>query len=167
MKYLFSRHLPQNCPLTPIHSPLLQIVFISTVFCLHWWQVVPNLLLFRTLSNKLFGIHNPTLESLVPSALLIPTLFQHTFGNIFWHQKSHIGILPMPPFSDILFLFPRIITKNFIDLRLAAQCLGLQWVEEGRHWDRVNRRYRDVAVLGIFGEVETVDTVIGRLELMA
>jgi len=33
--------------------------------------------------------------------------------------------------------------------------------------DRVNRRYRDVAVLGIFGEVETVDTVIGRLELMA
>ena len=73
----------------------------------------------------------------------------------------------MPPFSDILFLFPRIITKNFIDIRLAAQCLGLQWVEEGRHWDRVNRRYRDVAVLGIFGEVETVDTVIGRLELMA
>ena len=40
--YLSSRHLAQNCPLTPIHSPLLQIVFISTVFCLHWWPVVPN-----------------------------------------------------------------------------------------------------------------------------
>ena len=38
--YLRVRHLPQNCPLTPTHSPLLQTVFMSVVFCLNWGQEV-------------------------------------------------------------------------------------------------------------------------------
>ena len=37
-------------------------------------------------------------------------------------------------------------------LTSAAECLGLEWVEEGRGWDNVNRRFREVAVLGIWGE---------------
>ena len=55
-------------------------------------------------------------------------------------------------------------TMHLLDLRLAAECLGLEWVEEGDLWDRVNRRYREVAVLGIWGEVNTLHSVVGRLE---
>jgi len=55
-------------------------------------------------------------------------------------------------------------TKHLMDLRLAAECLGLEWVEEGRLWDTVNRRYREVAVLGIWGEEENLEKVMGRLE---
>ena len=34
---------------------------------------------------------------------------------------------------------------------LAAECLGLERVEVGRDWDYVNRRYKEVVVLGIWG----------------
>jgi len=39
--YRFRRHGPQNCPLTPPQFWLRQIVFVSSVFCRHWWQVLP------------------------------------------------------------------------------------------------------------------------------
>lgn len=91
------------------------------------------------------------------------------------HMIAKVGLLAEGDFQlemwelcgEQVMIYNGYKTGHLLDLRLAAQCLGLSWVEEGRHWDRVNRRYRDVAVLGIFGEVETVDTVIGRLELMA
>ena len=34
---------------------------------------------------------------------------------------------------------------------LAVECLGLERVEVGRDWDYVNRRYKEVVVLGIWG----------------
>ena len=55
-------------------------------------------------------------------------------------------------------------TRHLLDLRLAAQCLGLEWVEGGHGWDMFNRRYREVAVLGIWGEENILDKVVGRLE---
>jgi len=57
-------------------------------------------------------------------------------------------------------------TRHLLDLRLSAQCLGVEWVEEGRYWDRVNRIYREVAVLGIWGLVDSVGVLVGRLERM-
>jgi hypothetical protein len=50
-----------------------------------------------------------------------------------------------------------------MDLRLAAECLGLEWVELGRGWDNANRRYREVTVLGIWGEENMLNKVVGRL----
>jgi len=57
-------------------------------------------------------------------------------------------------------------TRHLLDIRLSAQCLGVEWVEEGRYWDRVNRIYREVAVLGIWGLVDSVEVLVGRLERM-
>lgn len=34
-------NLALTCPLTPKQAPERQMVFISLVFCLHWWQDVP------------------------------------------------------------------------------------------------------------------------------
>jgi hypothetical protein len=55
------------------------------------------------------------------------------------------------------------ITRPSMDLRLAAECLGLEWVELGRGWDNANRRYREVTVLGIWGEENMLNKVVGRL----
>ena len=57
-------------------------------------------------------------------------------------------------------------TGHLFDLRLAAQCLGLQWVEEGGLWDRSTRKYREVAVLGIWGVEEKLEMVVGRIDKM-
>lgn len=35
------KNLAFTCPLTPKQAPERQIVFMSFVFCLHWWQDVP------------------------------------------------------------------------------------------------------------------------------
>jgi len=55
-------------------------------------------------------------------------------------------------------------SKHLMDLKLAAQCLELQWVEEGRFWDRESRRYRNLVMVGIWGEEEHLNKVVGRLE---
>ena len=55
-------------------------------------------------------------------------------------------------------------TRHLLDLRLAAECLELDRVEVGRDWDNVNRWYREVAVLGIWGEENVLHKVVGRLE---
>ena len=55
-------------------------------------------------------------------------------------------------------------TGHLFDLRLTAQCLGLQLVEEGMLWDRSNRRYREVTVLGIWGLEEKLERIVGRIE---
>ena len=54
-------------------------------------------------------------------------------------------------------------TRHLQDLKLAAECLKLEWGEEGEGWDRVNSRYREVMVLGIWGEENDVNSVVGRL----
>ena len=54
-------------------------------------------------------------------------------------------------------------TCHLYDLRLAASCTGLEYVEIGNYWDIVNRRYREVYVLGLFGSNHALNTVAGRL----
>jgi len=54
-------------------------------------------------------------------------------------------------------------TRHLLDLRLAAECLQLEWGEEGEVWDRANMRYRETMVLGIWGEENDVHNVVGRL----
>eukprot|EP00092_Neocalanus_flemingeri_P017790 GFUD01019247.1.p1 GENE.GFUD01019247.1~~GFUD01019247.1.p1 ORF type:complete len:361 (-),score=123.07 GFUD01019247.1:49-1131(-) len=54
-------------------------------------------------------------------------------------------------------------TRHLLDLRLAAECLGVEWVEEGDVWDRVKKRYMEVMVLGIWGDENAVHNVVGRL----
>ena len=74
---LISRHLPQNCPLTPTHLPLLQMVLVSVVFWRHWWQEVPIVWLYVLSPNRSqtllsialvtsSGISTPSLGSICP-----------------------------------------------------------------------------------------------------
>jgi len=54
-------------------------------------------------------------------------------------------------------------TKHLVDLKLAAECLRLDCLIEGRLWDNLRRHYREATVLAIWGEDNDVNNVVGRL----
>ena len=103
-----------------------------------------------------------------------PKFIAHLVGRATGHMMAEVGMLEEGDHQQEMWeacgeqvvLHEGKNTGHLLDLRLAAQCLGLQWVEEGRFWDKVIRRYREVAVLGIWGLEEKLDMVVGRIDQM-
>ena len=103
-----------------------------------------------------------------------PKFIAHLVGRATGHMMAEVGMLEEGDHQQEMWeacgeqvvLHEGENTGHLFDLRLAAQCLGLQWVEEGRFWDRGIRRYREVAVLGIWGLEEKLDMVVGRVSQM-
>ena len=89
------------------------------------------------------------------TAHMMTKLFMHEFGDEQLDMWEAMG--------QQVVLMEGENTKHLVDLRLAAECLGLDCVVEGKSWDNSKRLYREVMMLAIWGEENDLHNVVGRL----